>query len=143
MEGALKKRGSHVPNLLSKFGKIPKEVMLLVDRGDPSGDDWYNGPFTKDANWHEFSFASIVPPGTKAVLLRVSMGGANAAGHTFAWRKKGNTGMGNLFYPIYKVNNLPQYDDGIVFLNQERKAEYIISTPNLTAVGICIRGWFI
>ena len=43
----------------------------LVDRGDPASYDWTEASLTSDSTWRDLDLSSIVPEGTRWVLLGV------------------------------------------------------------------------
>jgi hypothetical protein len=66
----------------------------MVDRGDPSGQDWIKTAFTADGNWYDLDCSSIVPDGARFIWFKVSHANS-AAQETFALRKNGNSNIYN------------------------------------------------
>lgn len=114
----------------------------FVDRGDPAVTDWSITTLTADGSWHDLDCSSIVPAGTKGIMLRVVVS-ATASGKIMHIRKNGNINFTNALAGITQVANVSASHNGIVPCDGNRTLEYLISPGTWGTLGITILGWFI
>ena len=115
---------------------------IFVDRGDPASSDFLLASFTTDWTWHDLDLSSIVPTGTVAVLVTLQIKD-NAAGSSVLFRKNGNVNTKNRFYLMTQVANIDLFGDGVIFLDSNRKIEYMGTNKTWADINLTIRGWWI
>ena len=114
----------------------------FVDRGDPSSEDYVATNLTKDGAWHDLDLSSIVPAGTKLILLRVGVV-HSTGGQRVRFRKNGisndmNTG------DVWAPNTNPFTADILVCCDGDRKIEYFASsTGTWSTLNVTVGGWWL
>lgn len=119
-------------------------VGAYIDRGDVSEPDLNRSLITQDGNWYDWNISSIVPVGTKSVILNM-YGYDNAAGTWIMFRKNGYTtntnNIGGMVCPVANVFNLNQ---ATIPVDENRIIEYrSASGRSWDDLRITIIGWFI
>lgn len=116
----------------------------FVDRGNLTAVDFDLGDLTADGKWQNLFLSAIVPAGTKAVKLRVSVNCTDYTTNNYIkFRKNGNTDT-TYNVQVWKafVNNLAITTEVIVFCDANRIIEYAIINT-LTQCDITVCGWII
>lgn len=98
--------------------------------------------FTRDGNWHELDLSSIVPTGTKVVLLYISVGD-NVAGSYLYLRKKGQTNIYNLSQYVTQVADKAYGHFDLLFCSSDYKLEYLAGNGDFTAINMVVKGWVV
>ncbi|MBN1824277.1 MAG: hypothetical protein JW803_08165 [Endomicrobiales bacterium] len=110
------------------------------DRGDPSSADFTAASFTTDNTWRTMDLSSIVPTGTKAVLLYITA--RNDSGlRIMKFRKKGNSNE----YNVSEMQALAgEYRSGdyIVPVSTAREIEYKIPSATNWLINVAVKGWW-
>ncbi len=122
-------------------GEINSTYGFFHDRGDPAAVDWNLGDLTEDGAFHTLDMSGVVPAGAKAVCLAVDYTGS-AVGARIRIKKEGQANAYNIAKVQTQVANVPFWADLIVICDADRKVEYEITSPQTTAVGITVKGWW-
>jgi len=126
----------------SQSAWVPEEVDgIYVDRGDPSTDDFTISDLTTDGTWRTLNFSSIVPSGTKAIVLRVSVKD-DATPKQIAFRKKGNTNTKNTQAISVTTTNQEIHACLIVPCDSQRRIEYNATSATWDQINIVATGYF-
>ena len=120
-----------------------KRLIGFQDRGNLTGYDFEVGDLTTDGNWHDLDLSSIIPAGTTAVILRVSIDD-DVAGRVIIFRTNGNT---DATYNIHSVKNFNANqvatEDVIVTCDENRVIEYQATNTTITTLNIVVSGWWV
>lgn len=111
------------------------------DRGDPSANDFTQATLTVDGAWHDMDLSSIVPVGTKAVLL----GGLirdDAVGNSVMFRENGNTNAYNVERVFTQVANVTLGYTTIVACDTNRVIEYRFVEADFDIAYVNVKGWW-
>lgn len=111
-----------------------------TDRGDPSAVDWAETGLTLDGTWRDLSLSSIVPAGTKSVVLSVRVKDA-AVGTQISFRKNGLSNAIAISKCITQVADQEIYYDITVSVASQT-IEYN-GDAAMDEVDIVVKGWFI
>jgi len=111
-------------------------------RGEPGGFDFDQGDLTTDEAWHDLDLSSIIPAGTVAVDLVVSVTD-ETAGNVIYFRKNGLAS--NYTSPKIRtqVANIQITDNILVPVDSNGKIEYLTTNTTWTEIKIVVSGWFI
>lgn len=120
------------------FTRGTTTIAGYVDRGDPAGVDKIVGDFTLDGNWHDLDLSGIVPAGTKAVYLTVTL--AAVAGNYIYFRKNGNVNTANVL-GISSVVLAATMGSFVVPCDSSRVIEYAGAAAALC--NLVVSGYFI
>lgn len=111
------------------------------DRGDPVTWDWQVGDLTTDGAWHDLDLSTIVPAGTKAVLMRANIVD-NLVNQLLYFREKGNSGWQNSSLLTTQVANQGINHDVVVAVDANRVIQYWASSTTWTTINIAVRGYW-
>lgn len=114
----------------------------FVDRGDPAGYDFSTSDFTTDSVYHNLDLSSIIPKGTKLVLIRLRFI-ATETTHYMRFRKKGQANSINIDHIVCTVANLENFCNVIVAPNQSGIIEYSAANTTFTQIYMLVRGWWL
>ena len=111
-----------------------------MDRGDIATSDYWTGDLTQDGTWRDLDLSSIVPAGTIAVKLRVSI--THSVYNFIRFRENGNSNVINVLMCAAIVANISNEYQGIINCDVNRVIEYY---GNATADAVYVRvvGWVI
>lgn len=115
---------------------------MIVDRGDPTGDDFTEGNLTIDGNWHDLALSGLVPTGASWVLLKGYIAATTPAGKTLKLRENGNANAYNIGYAAPQAANISQGFEFFIRMDSTRVIEYAITT-GMTIVSMVVSGWVI
>lgn len=113
----------------------------FYDRGDPASVDFDVGDITTDGSWYDLDLSSIVPAGTKLVLLHVAVND-NVSNSYIMFKKKGNTNSENRGMVRTQVADRTISTDIMVACDDNRVVEYLGSNDTFVAIEITVKGWF-
>ncbi len=116
-------------------------VQMFVDRGDPAAYDKAKEDLTIDGAWHDWDVSSIVPAGTKAVLLIGHLEG-NAVDWKINFRKKGQSNEINHSDMETIRANITRHRSSIVAVDANRVLEYNADNQVWTTLSLAVRGWW-
>jgi hypothetical protein len=114
-----------------------KPGMKWYDRGDPSAVDFDHNGLTHDNAWHDIDFSAIVPAGTKIVKLRIIIADT-VPGTAIKFRCKGNTNTFNVDYAVVQALGALFPANIEVWVDSNRIAEYLISSPPMQSILITV-----
>lgn len=115
-----------------------------IYRGDPSGWDFTNGDFIKDATYRDLDLSSILPPEAagKLVHLVVQINTTVAGGATYL-RPKGQINGYNVAGISSAEANKIHTEDVFVQCDENRVIQYYITTGyTWNNLDVLVRGWF-
>jgi len=115
---------------------------VFIDRGDYVLNDFENGDFTIDGNWHELDLSGIIPEGTSAVVIRCGFH-CDFVSWMFKVRKAGTTSLLRTSVGIQNVAGVKNSPNPTIGVSSSRKIEYNFEPAANLAVGILVRGWFL
>jgi len=113
----------------------------FFDRGDPSAADFTQADLTMNGSWiNNFSLATQVPAGAKAVVLEVTIkdGSAN---QLLMFSENGNSNGINVGAVRTQVANVYNDADLIIALDSDRRVSYW-GTAGTDEIYITVKGWF-
>lgn len=114
----------------------------FVDGGDPDSADFGVGDFTTDDTWNDLDLSSIIPVGTKMVLLSVLA--RCATNNAFIeFRKNGNSHAYALAPLVAITANL--YVGGVlpVAVDDNLKIEYLMTNFSWHTINVTVLAWFV
>jgi len=112
----------------------------FVDRGDPTAFDFSGSDFTTDETWRDLSLSTIIPVGTRAVLLSVQIRNDTLPAELL-FRKKGNVNTVAISAISAQVANIYFYQDIWVPVSSERKIQYWATNTAFDGIYVSVRGW--
>lgn len=113
-----------------------------VNRGDPMYPDWQAADLTGDNTWRDLDLSSMVPVGTKSILLRITME-ASSSVRTLSFRKKNNINWPNVAYCVLYAANRAHTYDKTVAVSSNRKIQYKLSSQVWITLQITLAAWHI
>lgn len=117
----------------------------IIYRGDPNSADFDETILTTNGVWqtgpNALDLASIVPVGTRGVLVRVTVNDG-AAGSVLILKQDGQTNDLNSMVIRTQAVDITNDETGIVFISSSLKMAYWASNLTFTSIGITILGWF-
>lgn len=132
-----------------KYGEIIPQGSLgtFVSRGDFSGWDFSEtgdkSVLNTDWTWRELDLSSIIPEGTKSILIYILVR-ADAPNRIFAMKKKGFDSNNNSININTQVANISIcQDSGIVEVDEDRIVLYRGTDIAFAEISLGIRGWWI
>ncbi len=126
---------------ISTNGEFFTSYGFFHDRGDPSGFDFSQGDLITDGNWYDLDLSSIVPVGTKTILLRVDMRDTGVQ-LEFRLRENGNSNIFNMSAIFNQVSNFWVQQDMIVSCDSNRIIEYWATNTTFDNIDIVVSGWW-
>jgi len=114
---------------------------VFTDSGDKTAWDFTVGNFTRDGNWHELSLSSLVPAGTKAVLLRLDMAASSPA-KVVSFRKHGNSNAYNTSAVQTQVTNVHVQADIVVQVDANRSIDYNVHDTTVDVLNLLVKGYW-
>lgn len=116
------------------------EAVRRVDRGDPPAADFTS--LTTDGAVHDLDLSGIVPIGTKAVELRVTVND-DAVQSYLALFKKGNSNQFNSLVVRSQVVNVTTDGYGTVSVDASRRIQYLASNVAFVSISVTVCAWWI
>jgi len=110
----------------------------FTDRGDATGYDFILSGLTTNGSYYPLDLSSIVPVGTKAVLLNVRITGTSA---NIEFSQNGNSNDYNTAL-CYTVGGGAMSYDIVVACDILRRIRYNATNSTWSAINITIRGWW-
>lgn len=114
----------------------------FVDRGNVTPVDFSAGSLTADGSWHELDLSSIIPVGTKLVMLRTSMIAIATIG-VLKVKKNGLANDINVDISSMETDGFPKFDTLYVVPDADGKIEYWYTNAAYAIRTITVGGWFI
>lgn len=111
------------------------------DRGDPSSSDLNTPTLVTDANWHDWDLSSIVPVGTKAVIIQVTVKDNVTISRIFL-RKNGNTNTTTTAIVRSQCAGVESNGTIIIACDNDRKVEYNATNTTFNYITMTITGWW-
>ena len=96
---------------------------------------------TTDGAYHDLDLSLIIPNGTVAVLLRVSLID-DAVGSYILFRKKGDANVHRVMVVRSQVANIWNDADGIMPIGESKKLQYQTSNLTFSDMLIVVKGWW-
>lgn len=113
----------------------------FTNRQDPATSDFNQGTLTHDAAWHEMDLSSIIPAGTKLVMLRVQLIAVPTIG-VMKVRRNGNTNDVNTDVASMETVGFPELRTLWVVPDADGKVEYWFTDVTWIAIAVSVAGWF-
>jgi|SRR3989339_1444278 len=144
---------SDVPLYQLKSVKTPQDVNALNetlfditqskiefhDRGDSSSNDFVLADLTTDGTWRDLDLTSVVPLGTKAVILEVGIQD-DVANSVIQFRKNGNTNASNTQLVRTQAANI--FMEGhIIVACTDGIIEYWATNTTFGSAYVNVTGW--
>ncbi len=122
-------------------GRKLKEGSGFVDRGNPATPDFDIGNLITDGTTRDLDLSGIIPVGTKAVVLHLSVrdGLTNQILYVM---NKGNTNFQNVAITRTQINNISNDNTVVLGVDADRKSSYNASNTVWTICNITVGGWF-
>jgi hypothetical protein len=123
-------------------GSVRSIYGLFHYRGNTAAADFAVGDLTTDGTQNNIDLSSIIPVGTKAVMLAVHVKD-DAAGSTIQFAYKNQANLVNVGAVATQVTNIDNYGDVIVCLQPgDRTVDYLATNVVWTTVNITVKGWW-
>jgi len=124
---------------------LPTKSLVVERTPEPTGFDFNQDSLTKDSAWHELSLASIIPEGTKFVILRIDIKNQNVVGAYVSVRKNGYTsGYANVVCRAQVANVDLHYTGQVCPVSADRKIDYIVENSGTwSVIGIVVCAWIL
>lgn len=115
----------------------------LISIGDPASAHFDKTDLIQDGEIHTLDLSGIVPNNTFAVLLSVSVSTVSPdIGKGILFRKKGNSNWIQRHTNYTNVAAKIHYNQGIVFVDADRKMEYITSVYTFWVLDVSVVGYW-
>lgn len=117
-------------------------ITNYVDRGDLAIDDFDLSSLTSDWQWHDISFAAIVPTGTKQIYVKIRVYDTGA-GSELDMRTKGYVNEINIRQVVNNRAGADELDYFLLALDPNRTAQYRPYIGIYGGCGITVLAWII
>lgn len=115
--------------------------LSYIDRDNVAAVDFSAGSLTADGAWHILDLSSIIPTGTKLVMLRTSIIALATIG-VLKVKTNGNADDINVDISSMETNGFPKYDTLWVKPDADGKIEYWYTNVAYVARTITVGAWF-
>lgn len=112
-----------------------------TDRDNVASVDFLSGDLTKDGAWHELDLSSIIPAGTKLVMLRTLVIGL-ATIAALKVKTKTNADDINVDVSSMETTGSPKEDTLWVKPDADGVIEYWLSAVSYVTITLTVGGWF-
>lgn len=111
------------------------------DRGDASAYDFAVGDLTTDGNWNQLDLSTIIPSGTKLVIISASLNDDTIGDIKF--RTNGNSNGINVGTIKHHIATEEDINEILVKPDSNQIIQYNATNKTWTQINIIIRGWFV
>lgn len=114
----------------------------FVERGDdPVGNDFVVGDLTTDGTWRDLDLSSLIPAGTKLVMVKIVIADVSVA-NQFIMRKNGQSNQVDSESTYTQIANVTRSKTVLVVPDANRVIEYWATNDTWNVINIAIRGWW-
>lgn len=115
--------------------------LTFYDRGDAGGADLAFASMTADFAYHDWNLSSIIPAGTKLVLLRVWRMKSSSADDEIKFRPKGGEDEYNVTFVSVNLSAEDTYETCLVVPDADRIIQYALRST-FSDANFIVGGWF-
>lgn len=128
-------KGELISSIIARYPRY-------VDRGSRGTWDFLDGQFTTDGTWQEMSLASIIPVGTKAVVMKLNILD-DLVGSWIQFKTRNYPDSINSSQALIQVANITVVEDITVAPNAQRLIQYRTNNTPFTNIRLCVKGWWL